>query len=115
MIRQKRRIRKVSKVEAALNFYIYQSYRVLVGTFAVLLFLYLYFLFSAIYNTAVAKSLQVDIAKAESEISTLEAEYVTKYSLITPENTKKENADFIILDSNSKKFVKVDRYLGMAN
>ncbi len=74
--------------------------------------LYLYFLFASIYYTSVAKNTRFQLSKLNSEISSLEADYVQAYESI---DSAELSDSFVKLSAGAKEFVKADTVLGRAN
>ena len=109
-IRKQRRIRKSRSRVAVLNFQ--RIYLLLFFVIVSSLALYLYFLFASIYYTSLAKNTRFQLSKLNSEISSLEADYVQVYESI---DSAELSDSFVKLSAGAKEFVNVDTVLGRAN
>ncbi len=112
---KRRQINKYGKknkyVSRVLVLRLFQYYYFIGFVISTLIISYTYFLLMSVYHTAIAKSQQFQIVQIESEIADSEAKYMNEYQQIKPEIL---TADFVVISSKNKKFVKSAQYLGMA-
>jgi len=96
-----------------LAFYFNRAYFILLSLLFVSVLFYLFFLFASIYNTALAKDLQIRISQSKTELAKYNSEYISQIQKDELYKFAKENTLVRIADSD-RRFVKTAKFLGMA-
>ena len=111
-IQIQKQLKRARVQSRAASFNFHKMYLTLLFAFFAFLALYLYFVFASIYYTSLAKNTQLELSTVNSDIASLEADYVAYYESVR--KSDKTNS-YLQLAEAEKDFVKRDAFLGRAN